>query len=97
MESNSTTATNSPGTSDRWLILALVSLDYFTLYIHRKVINFIQPALREDLGVSDLEIGFLDFAFLLPYCAAQIWVIGILILWVGRRNHALAVLAVFLR
>ena len=71
---NSNSITTNSGTSDRWLMLALVSLDYFTLYVHRKVINFIQPALIEDLGVSDLQIGFLDFAFLVPYCAAQIWV-----------------------
>jgi len=53
---------DSPGTRDRWFILALVASNYFTIYLHRNLINYIQPALKrsiEDGGLklTDTEIG----------------------------------------
>ncbi len=67
-------ALDSPGTSDRWQMLTLVSLNYFTLYVHRHLINYFQPPLKHDLNLSDFQIGFLSWAFTLPYCLAQLWV-----------------------
>lgn len=64
----------SPGTHDRWQMLTLVALNYFILYAHRHVINYFQPPLKADLNLSDLQIGFLSWAFTLPYCLAQICV-----------------------
>jgi len=70
---------DSPGTRDRWFILALVASNYFTIYLHRNLINYIQPALKrsiEDGGLklTDTEIGWLGPAWLVPYCLAQLLV-----------------------
>ncbi len=54
--------------------LALVSLNYFTLYLHRNLLSYIQPSLVAELGLSDTQLGLLQQAFLLPYCLAQIGV-----------------------
>lgn len=67
-------AADSYGTPDRWFVLSLVSLNYFTLYLHRSLLSYIQPSLVAELGLSDAQLGLLQQAFLLPYCAAQIFV-----------------------
>ncbi len=73
-ESNRPSGFQSPGTPDRWQMLTLVALNYFTLYAHRHVINYFHPPLKADLGLSDFQIGLLSSAFTLPYCLAQIGV-----------------------
>jgi sugar phosphate permease len=60
------------GAPDRWLVLGLLAVDYFTLYIHRNVINYVQPPLKADLGMTDGEMGLLSPAFVFPYALAQI-------------------------
>ncbi|MCH8244073.1 MAG: MFS transporter [Planctomycetes bacterium] len=74
-----TSDTAGPGTRDRWFMLALVASNYFTIYLHRNLVNYIQPALKEPieqggLGLTDFEIGLLGPAWLLPYCFAQLMV-----------------------
>ena len=68
---------DSPGTPDRWFILALVALDYFVLYLHRNLINYFQPPLEADLDIGSFELGLLSWGFVLPYCLAQL-VVGYL-------------------
>ena len=38
-------AADGYGTPDRWFVLALLSLNYFTLYLHRNLLSYIQPSL----------------------------------------------------
>ena len=64
----------SSGTPDRWLLLTLVSLNYFALYVHRNLINYFQPPLQADLGLDQFQLGLLRWGFVLPYCLAQLWV-----------------------
>jgi MFS family permease len=65
---------DSPGTPDRWLMLALVSLAYFTLYLHRSLLGYLQPPVRADLHLDDEQLGWLRWGFLLPYALAQVGV-----------------------
>ena len=64
----------SPGTPDRWLLLSLVSMNYFALYVHRNLINYFQPPLQADLALDQFQLGLLRWGFVLPYCLAQLWV-----------------------
>ncbi len=64
----------SRGTPDRWLLLTLVSLNYFALYVHRNLINYFQPPLQDDLALDQFQLGLLRWGFVLPYCLAQLWV-----------------------
>lgn len=77
MPSEAKTNQEPPGTSDRWLVLSLVALNYFVLYLHRNVLNYVQPPLIADLHLTDMQLGFLRQGFLLPYCMAQL-VVGYL-------------------
>ena len=88
---------DSSGTHDRWFMLALVASNYFTIYLHRNLVNYIQPALVEPidqggLGLRDFEIGLLGPAWLLPYCFAQL-LVGYLSDRYRRRTVILASLA----
>ncbi len=65
---------DSPGTPDRWLVLALVAGSYFTFYLHRNLINYLQRPLMTDLDLSAFKLGILHWAFLMPYTLAQIGV-----------------------
>lgn len=70
---------DSPGTPDRWFMLAYVGMNYFVLYTHRNLVNYIQPALMKTvadggLGLTDAELGWLGPAWSVPYCAAQLFV-----------------------
>ena len=53
---------DSPGTRDRWFILALVASNYFTIYLHRNLINYIQPSLL--LSVALFFVWMIAVAFL---------------------------------
>ncbi len=70
IESNS--KLNEPSDpSDRWFILLLVSLNYFTLFLHREMIFFVLPPLKETLGLSEVQQGWLMPAFIFPYGFSQ--------------------------
>lgn len=60
--------------SDRWFILLLVSLNYFTIYLHRQVINFVLPPLKVELDLSEAQLGWLNPALVIPYGVAQLFV-----------------------
>ena len=58
----------------RWQVLILVALDYFTLYLHRSVLNNLQAPVRSDLNISEAQWGGLQAAFLFSYATTQILV-----------------------
>jgi sugar phosphate permease len=64
----------SAGTPDRWLVLFLAASSYFTLYLHRNLVNYLQPPIKAAFDVSDEQVGLLSTAFLLPYTLVQIGV-----------------------
>lgn len=67
-------AANPFGPPDRWFILCLVATEYFVLYLHRNLLNYVQKSLIKDLDVSDTQIGALSWAFLFAYALVQIGV-----------------------
>src|SRR5262245_28833628 len=67
-------SSGSSGTPDRWLVLLLAALSYFTLYLHRNLVNYLQPPIKDTFQVSDEQLGLLSTAFLLPYTLVQIGV-----------------------
>ena len=62
------------GTPDRWWILVFVALDYFILYLHRNLINYIQPPLKAELQLDDVQLPMLQTAFIIAYCLSQLFV-----------------------
>ncbi|MBP85829.1 MAG: hypothetical protein CMJ64_03790 [Planctomycetaceae bacterium] len=64
----------SHGIPDRWFILSLLAVNYFTLYLHRNLIQYVQPPLVEDLGLTDTQLGWLDAGFRIAYAFAQLGV-----------------------
>ena len=62
------------GTHDRWFILSLLFVNYFTLYTHRYVLNYIQPPIRDELGLSELQLNSLAWAFQFFYAFAALFV-----------------------
>ena len=62
------------GTHDRWFILSLLFVNYFTLYTHRYVLNYIQPPIRDELGLSEFQLNSLAWAFQFFYAFAALFV-----------------------
>ena len=62
------------GTPDRWFVLCLLSVNYFTIYLHRNLINYLQPALIAELKLTDTQLGYLHWGFFLAYALAQLFV-----------------------
>src|SRR5262249_11871858 len=64
---------NSRPTSVRWLIFVLACFASWLLYLHRYAWGVIKPAFREQYPeFSDVDIGWLDSAFLATYAFGQI-------------------------
>ena len=63
---------DSPGTPDRWLVLLLVAATYFTLYLHRSLINSVTPPIMGELKLSTDQVGMLGTWFFFPYALAQL-------------------------
>ena len=84
---------NSPyGTPDRWFVLFFLAVNYAVLIMQRNGITFVLVPLKADLALSDLEVGWLQTAFLVPYGASQLFV-GYLSDRFTRRNVLMASLA----
>src|SRR5437660_8724738 len=66
---------SSPGarpTRVRWLIFVLICAASWLLYLHRYSWGVIKPAFRrENPGLTDTEVGWLDSAFLATYAFGQ--------------------------
>lgn len=65
---------NDYGVHDRWFILSLLFVNYFTLYTHRYVINYVQPPIRDEFGLSDLQLNALAWGFQFTYAFVQLFV-----------------------
>ena len=68
------TESESSGVPDRWFILSLLATNYFTLFLHRNLINYVQPPLKSELDLGDAELGWLDASFRIAYAIAQLGV-----------------------
>jgi ACS family D-galactonate transporter-like MFS transporter len=55
-------------------MLALVSLAYFILFLHRSLLNYVQPPIKQELAFTDTQLGALRSAWMVAYCVAQLWV-----------------------
>jgi len=77
--------------SNSWFVMVWLALDYFVLYLHRSVLNFVLPPLQAELQITEAQIGNMQMAFLLPYCFSQLFV-G----YLGDRFHRRTVLLVSL-
>ena len=62
------------GTSDRWFILGFLTLNYAVLVLQRNCINFVLRPLKAELLLNDVQVGYLQTAFLVPYCLSQFFV-----------------------
>src|SRR5262245_10301452 len=61
-----------PAAAARRRMLALAALAYFVLYIHRSLLNYLQPPLQHELRLTGAQLGFLRWGFILPYCLTQL-------------------------
>src|SRR5262249_52604847 len=56
----------------RHLVLLVLCLMYFIAYIDRVNISVAAPALRQELGLTPMQLGIIFSAFAYPYAAMQI-------------------------
>jgi ACS family hexuronate transporter-like MFS transporter len=69
---------NNPIQNLRWWIAGLVFLSTVINYIDRQTLSVLAPQLTRELGISNIEYGWISQAFLIPYTAMFI-IAGILI------------------
>ncbi len=62
----------------RWWIAGLVFLSTVINYVDRQTLAVLSPQLTKELGLSDIEYGWISQAFLIPYTAMYI-VAGLLL------------------
>ena len=62
------------GAHDRWFILSLLFLNYFVIYAHRYIINYIQDPLRKELDLSETQLNMAAASFTFTYAFAQLFV-----------------------
>jgi MFS transporter, ACS family, glucarate transporter len=66
-------APSVPPTRVRWMIFALACAASWLLYLHRYAWGIVKPAFkRENPGFTDVELGWLDSAFLATYSLGQV-------------------------
>lgn len=68
---------NSPQTAERptnvrWLVFALACLTSVVLYLHRYSWGVIKADIRQEFGLSDQQLGWLDSTFQIAYTACQL-------------------------
>lgn len=64
---------SAPPTRVRWLVFTLACAASWLLYLHRYAWGIIKPAFRADYPeLTDIEVGWLDSAFLATYAFGQI-------------------------
>src|SRR3954470_23152116 len=66
------TAARRPALQIRHVMLFLLCLMYFIAYIDRVNISVAAPALRHELGLTPIQLGFVFSAFAYPYAGMQI-------------------------
>lgn len=65
------TASSRP-TQVRWFVFALACATSFVLYLHRYSWGVIKGSLKQETGLSDIQLGWLDSAFAATYAIFQI-------------------------
>jgi sugar phosphate permease len=68
---------NSPPTAERptnvrWVVFALACLTSVVLYLHRYSWGVIKADIRQEFGLSDQQLGWLDSTFQIAYTACQL-------------------------
>jgi ACS family hexuronate transporter-like MFS transporter len=53
----------------RWWIAGLIFLSTAINYIDRQTLSVLAPQLTQELGISNIEYGWISQAFLIPYTA----------------------------
>ena len=59
-------------TSVRWVVLALIALASFVSYVLRTNMSIVAPAVKADLGLSEVQLGMVFSAFALGYAIFQL-------------------------
>jgi len=91
MDSDSSSP-GAPGSGYRTIVLLLLTLVYTFNFIDRQIIGNLSPFIKEDLGLSDGQLGILKgFAFALLYS-----VLGIPIAWLADRFSRVKIVAISL-
>lgn len=62
------------GVQDRWFILSLLFINYSTLYTHRYVINYVQPPIQAEFGLTEFQLNALAWGFQFTYAFMQLFV-----------------------
>ena len=68
----------------RWTICALIFFATTVNYLDRQVISILKPVLEKDLGISELDYGYIVMAFQLSYAFGML-ISGRIIDYVGTR------------
>jgi len=63
----------APSTNYRTFVLVLLTLVYTFNFIDRQIIGAVSPFIKDEMGLSDRQLGFLKgFAFAALYCTVGI-------------------------
>ena len=76
----------------RTVVLILLTLVYVMSFIDRQIIGILSPFIKEEMGFSDAQLGWLKgFAFALLYC-----LVGIPIAWLADRYNRTRIVTISL-
>ena len=87
-------ASQAPETADRyaWYALGVLALVYMLNFLDRQILSILAEAIKEDLGVSDAQLGFLyGTAFALFYAVFGIPLARLSDSWIRKNVIALGV------
>ena len=85
VEATSVESSTETATRVRWVVFALACGMSFLLYLHRYTWGFVRIKLGEEFGWDNVQLGWLDSAFMVSYSAGQIPG-GMLGDWFGPRG-----------
>lgn len=76
--------------ANRYVVLFILSLVYMLNYVDRQIIAILAQPIKQDLNLTDTELGFLSgFAFALVYT-----LLGVPIAWLADRGRRVRIVAV---
>lgn len=76
--------------ANRYIVLFLLALVYMLNYVDRQIIAILAQPIKQDLNLTDTELGFLSgFAFALVYT-----ILGVPIAWLADRGPRVRIVAV---
>lgn len=71
-----------------WLLLALVAVAAVLFMVDRQVLSLLKTTLRDELGLTDVQYGWLITAFMVPYTVMYLFTGGWIDRW-GTRTMSL--------